>query len=867
MSSSYSGRGRGRGGGAAGGSSQAGPGPRRLFEQLLQDARFSGSGTSASQHYDDERDCPIPTHYDMFGGKYLVDDRAPEMEENFDAMLVEALREGGVYALSENRTQFSALYFDLDFRGDEGPVEIEELTEIAGTVVGTVARLGGFEPDLNDLWREASTIYVAAAEPVCGEDRLWKTGLHLVLPDVVLTRSQMVRVAQAVRDATERKLGPRQPPQNSWTDVFDLAVYRGGLRMLLVDKPEPCPRCTGVTRPGPEGAPEAAPAAPASRKRQANRERPACAEPNCRAGKVPSGRRYLPVACFRAPEYCLDTDAIKRLRSSPFTALRTFTIRRPRARLPSPMEPDFSDAEAFSPEFEEMRLMPGKRSLAGSSAGRAALESVMGGVVRGANTIMLLNTDPRLVHLQRAVRAYDDRFAHLSVRSAVCNRVGTQYVVQVAGHGRHACMNCLKGTEHSRAFVQFVVDAERGVCQRCCSRSEKTERATGKPCKAFAGPWVRCVPPEAAPSLFGGIQTATSVNLPLVIDNGRVWLPADAIVEDIDLSRPVRAAAAAAAEAASTASADLSMPMPAGSPTASAGAAHREDNTPSSDDDSDGAATILSSFGSMTGSASIFERCTDAGSVAERFAEPPRRPKHTPSVTAPSLANPVLHIHHPRFIRVDGEAKADAEDEDADEDAEAAHEGAEDEGAEAADEDAYESSRRILLNVPASSRLPCYDEAEADADEEEDEEEAGEEEAGEEEEVNKEEASAEEANKEEAGAEEASKEEASAEEEAEADEAEADEAEEEDDEDDDEEDDAEDEAEDEEDDDAEDDEEDEEEDEAYEEADEAEEEDDAAYGGTTPLSAWRMWGSFADQDDCRPSAKLRRVGSGRAQGV
>jgi hypothetical protein len=267
---------------------------------------------------------------------------------------------------------------------------------------------------------------------------------------------------------------------------------------------------------------------------------------------VASGRRYLPLACFRPPDAQLDTPAIRELRAAPVRSLGAFTIRRPRARSAAPLEPSFEDAEIFSPVFDELQLAPGRRVTAGSAAGRAALEAVMGGVLRGTNTVMLLHTDPRLRHLETAVRGYDVRFAHISVRSAVTNRVGTQYVVQVAGHGRHACMNCLPGLEHSRAVVQFVVDAERGVCQRCCSRSDKTQRATGKPCKEFAGPWVPCVPAPLAALLFGGVRTATSGNLPLVVDNGRVWLPADAIVQDIDLAPqsivPKRRAAGAVAE-------------------------------------------------------------------------------------------------------------------------------------------------------------------------------------------------------------------------------------------------------------------------------------------------------------------------------
>ena len=540
----------------------------REFEALLASARYTPAGRP---WYDASRDCPRPSHNDLFGGTYAVQDGSPDAESTFHGSLVQALREGGVYGLSENRTRWSALYFDLDFCGEPAPVDVPALRGLVGLIREVVVRLAGrgaeegwpaggpagrvaserdpggvqSRRDSEGEWRAASSAIIATAPPVrvvaaeggggagaAGEVVHWKTGAHIIFPDVVLDRAAMVRVAEAARDHVERTLGPRPAPCNSWAEVFDVGVYRAGLRMLLVDKAGPCPHCHGV------GASSGAPPLPA------------CVAARCRRGKVPMRRPYRPVAYVRGEDGVDDPAALHVLLCNPVLALKRASIRRPNAAGPSPTTPRFDDDAMFSAEPPPHGLpvpTPARGVAATSAQGKAALAALLGpppgppsshgsrSGAPGVHRAVVLPSDPRTRMLEAAVREYcpDGRFARLHVRSATVNASGTVYGVQVVGEGHRSCLNCHPGKVHSRAAVHFVVDAELGVSQRCTSRSDKVDRATGRACREFAGPWRR-LREELARGLFASAMELSGP-LPLTIEGGRVWLPPGAVVDASEL--------------------------------------------------------------------------------------------------------------------------------------------------------------------------------------------------------------------------------------------------------------------------------------------------------------------------------------------
>lgn len=75
----------------------------------------------------------------------------------------------------------------------------------------------------------------------------WKGGLHLVAPNINVTHEQAMVMCNAARVAAERELWFRGEErciaENPWSDVFDLQVYRNGLRMPFSHKSVECPTC------------------------------------------------------------------------------------------------------------------------------------------------------------------------------------------------------------------------------------------------------------------------------------------------------------------------------------------------------------------------------------------------------------------------------------------------------------------------------------------------------------------------------------------------------------------------------------------------------------------------------------------------
>lgn len=445
------------------------------IDSLLRSSRFRTS--THGTFYNDRAQCPRPSHNDLFGGMYKIDDSDTDIETEFHHLLLGAIDSGKLYGLSENRTQFSALYFDLDFKGT-AVVNTDTLVRIVHILRTVLGRAGGEDYD-----RVSSALI--ATSPSARDGDLVKTGVHIIFPHIILGLGSMQIINVACRDAVEAEFGVRMPPENSWTDVFDLGVYRGGLRMLYVDKPKPCPNC----------------------------QQPPCSKLRCINGYVGQRRPYVPVAFISARDGTIDHSIVQRLACDRLFALGMFTIRRPKARRESPKSPVF---DATFPTPAEISSAAGSTQTSLTAAKAAVPKS----------KLFVLSTDrPRMELLQTLIRQYDpQRFGSILVRQAVTNPSSTQYTVQVQGPGRHACLNCIQGKVHARSTVYFIVDAAKGVCQRCNSKSDKVDtRITRKMCRHFRSAWLPfslTTQPHIREVLFASIQVVSS--LKLLIDNGNV---------------------------------------------------------------------------------------------------------------------------------------------------------------------------------------------------------------------------------------------------------------------------------------------------------------------------------------------------------
>lgn len=473
------------------------------FERFISSHRFKLDDANPSFYAPcpDGSPVPVPSHNDLFGGMLKVDDRDSEVESAFHDLLVKALRSGGLYGLCENRTRFSAMYFDLDFKGTD-IVTTENLIIITQAIRDVLHRAGAPE--------SMTSAVIATSPPKQDAAGEYKCGAHLIFPDIILGYTTMVRINLASREHVETMFGPRLPPHgNTWTDVFDTSMYRTGLRMLYVDKNQMCLAC----------------------------QQKECNKAGCRNGFVGQKRPYTPVA-YIGSDGTSKASVLHQLLKDKVFALHRASIRRPNVRHETPalrLDDTFPLVENIHRQLEGGPKQTCKRSATAKHTTKQITDALCEGndnmrkvFVRSsrAQKVYITATDPRMRIMQTLVRAYEPRFKQSLVQTAymlVPHGKPPSYVVTIKGHGRHNCMN-RAGGPHSRSTVYFSITME-GISQRCTSRSGKTDnRTTGKVCSMFGGP-VRELEPSVRRILFDDHPEAVYVSN-VLFDCGKVWLTA-----------------------------------------------------------------------------------------------------------------------------------------------------------------------------------------------------------------------------------------------------------------------------------------------------------------------------------------------------
>lgn len=509
------------------------------FDKFLHSCAYTIS--RHGPYYNPTSHAPNPSHNNLFGGMYKIEDSSPDIESEFHSMMLAAIRAGGLYGICENRTAYSALYFDLDFKGPPPVPSIEELTSILVLIREVLHRIGG------DSWHTQShallAISPAQEDPTMG---LVKLGAHIIFPNIILDYESLLRVNMSCREHVESMVGIRRAPANTWTDVFDTTMYRTGLRMLFVDKNKKCEVCNSgpqlSSRSSASAGSAPRPSAPGYHK--------------CTNGFVGQNRPYTPVKYWHATHGEDEAMRIKLL-TDPLFALHVATIRKPKVRKQCPSPPSFdaslptlletrvADASARR-ERARQQAMGELEPRASTGSERQAGEWGKGGL---SQKVFVDMNDPRMLILQSLIRNYDpERFSSLTLRSVSLNATLTTYTAHVAGPGRHACLNCYADSPHSRSVVYFLVDAKQGLTQKCTSRSEKTDRVSHRPCRLFRGaPW-KPVPKPTQRQLFSNVKTFSSMNM--IIDNGNVYVPDWNIVTEEEQRAELAEAAGAQSKAA-----------------------------------------------------------------------------------------------------------------------------------------------------------------------------------------------------------------------------------------------------------------------------------------------------------------------------
>lgn len=551
---------RGFGGGGGGGArgDEAVDDPEDMdFYEWIWKRKFQFTTVRDGPFYAEDGITPTPSHNDLFGGMLKIPDEVTETRIEFQAALVRALCRGDeLIGLAENRTKFSAFYLDLDFVGPT-EVRLEDIQAIL--VVGNRLLRNKAFPQIAAGHEDLIQTVVCMSPPKDLGDGRMKTGVHVIYPNLVLQYESMVRINIAMREEVASAMGAREDPCNAWEDVFDIGMYRTGLRMLYVDKPVPCDVChpdlpreivsdttqrmtrtflseieagTDVDAAKKRAQAEARvevgkptsvilASHPQKRRRKEVAEDTRRCRRGCKNGKIGAKRPYRPVAMLDAWGsilYAYVPGEISR------QALKQVSIRRPTA---------FRENPPFVP-WDGCPEMPTRMHHAGcelvtSTNGVGIAQALAGrnpvlskSLIGSRRKIFVRREDPRMAILQRLVRTYaPERFRELCVTNASTNADVTEYTVNVRGPGSRLCMN-RRGGPHRRAIVFFSV-TRSGIVQRCPNRNDvdiKTRRVSCVACHRFRGPLVRLAEDDAK-VLFDGHEVE-KVHALLISDQGEV---------------------------------------------------------------------------------------------------------------------------------------------------------------------------------------------------------------------------------------------------------------------------------------------------------------------------------------------------------
>ena len=189
------------------------------------------------------------SHTLFTGSSYFVPDEY--LSELYNT-LGEDLRNGNMPAINEIHTKKFPMYLDIDLQ-----THVDELTRDAIFKISTIAN------------KQISRFYTSNTRPfsciICTKsnggvqikDGVWKYGLHMHWPDLILEVEQAFYIRESIIagldfEEWESELGISRPP---WNTIVDEAVYRrdgkaersGGLRMVGAPKAKKCDNCATLS--------------------------------------------------------------------------------------------------------------------------------------------------------------------------------------------------------------------------------------------------------------------------------------------------------------------------------------------------------------------------------------------------------------------------------------------------------------------------------------------------------------------------------------------------------------------------------------------------------------------------------------------
>lgn len=477
-----------------------------LYSYLRQERMIFRSKTDGPFY--DAHGVPRPSHNDLFGGMLAVADDDNEIQAEFARRVAEAVSRDEILGLCENRTRFSRFYLDLDY---EGPVAIlpDDVVHLVRQFLPIMNLAFPSVPEHARATAFRCLICMSPPKRAGPEHNLVKSGVHVIFPEIILSYENLVRLNIACREAIETLVGPRIPPENPWSDVFDISMYRTGLRMVFMDKNTPCESCKHghvvKERPQPlrdlhtkyietgRTTTKTSQVYLHSRFEDTSvvSKSSSCGNPRCRNGYVGQNRPYRVRRCLDGLGH-EDSFRMSRLRGSMYQAILECSIRAPRVRHERPHFFVFPGCPQLPPEIQLAAFATKAKDTKGvhiarvCAGGDAEMTRAIQKESQRKTKIFLQPHDPRMHVLRTLVRSYAARFQGLEIRNAFLIQDPLLYFVNVMGPGETACMNRLHRS-HQRAKVYFMV-ATSGITQKCTNRNpQDTERAQGA-CMRYQGP-------------------------------------------------------------------------------------------------------------------------------------------------------------------------------------------------------------------------------------------------------------------------------------------------------------------------------------------------------------------------------------------
>ena len=154
----------------------------------------------------------------------------------------------GISLVSKRSDPLFFMYFDLDIKYCQWDASHWTMQQRSiGSIVRTTV-VSFFNPEIEMVVAVTDTprkvpkdsSKVAEAQPV-----LYKVGMHFYCPTLAVNFEEAMKLVHAVTIRVRDVLGERNLPhgENAWSDVFDVSVYRNGLRDCATYKTNPCNKC------------------------------------------------------------------------------------------------------------------------------------------------------------------------------------------------------------------------------------------------------------------------------------------------------------------------------------------------------------------------------------------------------------------------------------------------------------------------------------------------------------------------------------------------------------------------------------------------------------------------------------------------